>query len=960
DYQWFEWKPMPSNGSSQSYMCTNEEIYSWSLDIKQCLLPQQNTLNDMEWSLRCLLLCIKKTRQKQCYLSKFSQFELAVQYILNIFKDCCDVSVKSTNCATQCDCSHLKECIVKFFLYYVSLHNVHTNNWHETIETHLGKVKICMQTALNTCSFKTVQSFIKVFGAILMIEIPDVKPGFVTTVTYNDSTVWCSTAPKNEWITLPDESFHEFTPVPRTEIIPILVHIEDEKEYPLPLTEEYSYVIDENRIFFETFTPSTVQYIEIPIQDFTVRQTYPKAETSFQSFTIRPRIYKDKFEKLPPKIEQYTIPPKFVHAYQTQTTRKLKIIKPKLRLYEKWLYYTAKQYKWTKSNRLYEEHRRNTEKEIAPVPTKVYEFWKELPPTQVEHFTPRCSTIWHSDWYLVPWNCSISLAIKQILTMCGGCEEFDSIECRRSDQNTTVTDDIICDGQKGFKCKDSCNSDVNEKCCCNEYEIRILCCEYRERLTKPPPVNVYFPAKGNLDHKTMRPLPTEVIHYPQKPHKYFDHYERIPTEVICVTVPKYVFTKKKPRTTVKIEVHHPKEDVYFDKVLAPPTEIYKYPARVKYVDQHVDRTTTKSYRITKKPKKYVERIPKQSTRIIKYPAQSKFFRFQYTPTTSRTQNVPLTKRFNKQILTIPTQIEHFTESAKRYHQHVTPTKVKYVTIPVQVQTFTDVKNQTEVRYVWKEVKVKEVLFVEVPVPVTEKFHYGHKVHNYWDHLEATTAEIEVIQPEIESELVMFPMPPVLIVKQTPKPCENRYSDWFQVIWNCSMVMSVEDIITQCGECEALDHIECRIRNPTVTDYEYITCNNHEGFRCMDVCSETYTDSCCCNEYEIRGHCGCEYAQHIEKPTPKYNEYIAEVQHQRYTYPPFVPKKKVYEVQDKIYVDSLHPKKILVQWTAKENWFTQKWRPTTKRLKVKLPPIRYWEDNLQVHTESHYFPPQKPE
>ncbi|GFY11487.1 hypothetical protein TNCV_3183251 [Trichonephila clavipes] len=250
----------------------------------------------------------------------------------------------------------------------------------------------------------------------------------------------------------------------------------------------------------------------------------------------------------------------------------------------------------------------------------------------------------------------------------------------------------------------------------------------------------------------------------------------------------------------------------------------------------------------------------QVVRVIKlsfecYVDQAKLFRIRYTPTTSRTQNVPLT--------------------TKRYHQHVTPTKVKYVTIPVPVQTFTDVKNQTEVGYVWKEVKVKEVFF-EVPLPVTEVFHYVHKVDNYWDHLEPTTAEIEIIQPE--------------------KPCENRYSDWFQVKWNCSMAMSLEDITAQCGECETVNHIECRIRNPAVTDYEYITCNNQEGFRCMDVCRETYTGSCCCNEYEIRVHCGCGYEQHIEKPTPKYNEYIAEVQHQRYTYPPFVPERKVYEVQ----------------------------------------------------------------
>ncbi|GFY11481.1 hypothetical protein TNCV_3183191 [Trichonephila clavipes] len=358
DYQWFEWKPRPSNGSFQSNMCTNEEIYSWSLDIKQCLLPQQNTLNDMEWSLRCLLLCIKKTRQKQCYLSKFSQFELAVQYILNIFKECCDVS------------GWLQE---KFScLYYGNIHEEASK-----VVGHLGKVKICLQTALNACSFKTVQSFIKVLGAILMVEIPDVKPGFVTTVTYNDSTVWCSTAPKNEWITLPegdtqgpwipvangwmsienilsesewcnhpcrlecrivgtqldflksgqvvtcdvnqgflcrdenqinacyryevrlwccDETFHEFVPVPRTEIIPLLPHFEDEEEYPLPLTEEYSYVIDEIRIFHDTFTPSTVQYIEIPIQDFTVRQTYPKAETSFQRFTVRRQRHSISFD----------------------------------------------------------------------------------------------------------------------------------------------------------------------------------------------------------------------------------------------------------------------------------------------------------------------------------------------------------------------------------------------------------------------------------------------------------------------------------------------------------------------------------------------------------------------------------------------------------------------------------------------------------------------------------------
>ncbi|GFS59005.1 uncharacterized protein NPIL_580602 [Nephila pilipes] len=1024
----------------KSYICTDGEIYSWSLEIKQCMLLQQNTLNNMEWSLRCLLLCIKKSQQKQCHLSKFSQFELAVQCILNVFKDCCDASVKATDCAIQCDYTHLKECIVKFFLYYVSMQHVRTNQWRETIDMQLGKVKICMQTTLNICSFRTVQSFIKVLAAILMIEVPDVKPGVVTTVRFDNDIVWCSTTPKTEWITLPEEpavidsyvlespctecgpwilvengwktiediiiqsdwcispcklecrivSTHddyiksqqvitcdinkgfmchceyqtgvcpqyeirlwccERAPPPlEIQVIPFPTRWDDYLlEYPLPATEQYFYIPERNT-YHDVIIPTVVQYIEVPVRGSVVKYSYPKAQTSFQTYTAISKMYKDKFIKQQPKIVQYTVPSKVFHDYHTQTTSKIEFIKPKTKKYEDSLYYTTKKYQWTKSSRSYEEHRKNTELAIAPVQTKIYEHWEELPQTRMEHFTPKCNEVWFSDWCVVEWNCSISMTIQQILSKCGKCEELDSIECRIREQNIPITENIICDALEGFKCQDTCNGTITGQCCCSEYEIRIVCCGYHEQRTEPPPTTIYIPAKVHADHKTMLPLHTKVVRYSQKPHKYFHHYDRIPTDVVHVTIPERVFTDQKTQTTVKLKVQKPKLHTFVNKVLVPPTEVYRYTVGPKFIDQHKTGTTTKSHRISKKPKVHIEQRPMAVTRIVKYPAKSKSFRYHWTPTTSRVKNVPLTKKYHKQILKIPTQIEHFTESTKSYQQHVTPTEVEYVTIPVEVQTFTAVKNQTQMRYIWKEIKPKEEFF-EVPLPSTEVVHYNQNVKIYEDYLEPTTTRIEIVEPIIETQDEMVPLPVTYIEDYTLSPCENTYSDWFQVVWNCSMSMTFEDIASECGKCETVDIIECRIRNADVTDNEYFICNTQDGFRCMDVCSETFTDACCCSEYEIRAHCACEQVEHLAQPMPEYGEFIAQIQHHKHTYPPLVPEKKVYEIQD-----SLHPKKSLMQWPAEEKWFTQKWHQTTSSWHVKIPPIIFFEDDLEAHTDYAYYLP----
>ncbi|GBL86504.1 hypothetical protein AVEN_5351-1 [Araneus ventricosus] len=87
------------------------------------------------WSLKIVSQCVKRSEQKECHFSKFTQFQRAINYTLIAFKECYNVKRNQTQCLSKLDMKCLKDCAAQFFLYYVSLHHIHSDYWHDNLQT---------------------------------------------------------------------------------------------------------------------------------------------------------------------------------------------------------------------------------------------------------------------------------------------------------------------------------------------------------------------------------------------------------------------------------------------------------------------------------------------------------------------------------------------------------------------------------------------------------------------------------------------------------------------------------------------------------------------------------------------------------------------------------------------------------------------------------------------------------
>ncbi|GIX74425.1 uncharacterized protein CEXT_664821 [Caerostris extrusa] len=87
NYDWREWKPInEERGLRQSIVCRGDMIEEWSGVIRSCMHSKRHNASDFERLLKSLVFCIKKTPLTKCHFEKYSVFELAVDYMLKLFK----------------------------------------------------------------------------------------------------------------------------------------------------------------------------------------------------------------------------------------------------------------------------------------------------------------------------------------------------------------------------------------------------------------------------------------------------------------------------------------------------------------------------------------------------------------------------------------------------------------------------------------------------------------------------------------------------------------------------------------------------------------------------------------------------------------------------------------------------------------------------------------------------------
>ncbi|GIY57472.1 uncharacterized protein CDAR_376051 [Caerostris darwini] len=124
-------------GLRQSIACSVDMIEEWSGVIRSCMHSKRHNASDFERLLKTLVFCIKKTPITKCHFEKYSVFELAVDYILEIIQDSITKTRDITHCMSKFKFQYFKEFAVKYFMFFKSLHRIQPENSLQNIETYV-------------------------------------------------------------------------------------------------------------------------------------------------------------------------------------------------------------------------------------------------------------------------------------------------------------------------------------------------------------------------------------------------------------------------------------------------------------------------------------------------------------------------------------------------------------------------------------------------------------------------------------------------------------------------------------------------------------------------------------------------------------------------------------------------------------------------------------------------------
>ncbi|GBM46968.1 hypothetical protein AVEN_217275-1, partial [Araneus ventricosus] len=742
----------------------------------------------------------------------------------------------------------------------------------------------------------------------------------------------------------------------------------------------------ERIVFLDQIPQTTFRDIEIPVPKRTIHHVYPGAPTSVYRYTVAAETYHDKVFKSAAKIVKYPAVSKHIEKYFTQTTQKILFIQQKPKIFvDSRGYVVTRKYHWARSSRGYVERRRNTQIYIVPHKPVVHDYWVDLPATKVYNYAPKCNS--YGPWIRIDVE---YISIDEIVTRSGGCTGLNGLECRTAETHEdfrVVGQVITCDSDYGFMCRHSdqrnvCNETIANQtitniCACYSYEVRIRCCVFHERWTRPPPINEYFPAEVRLDRKTMLPPKTVMLYYPQRPRLYTHHV--IPTKSIIIRIPRpsIDIVQRATQTTAKLYVKQPKVQYIKHEVDVPVTRVYRITAAPRIYQEQQVLTTPRIVYIRKLPTKMYFDIYIPHTKIQRYTKPPRIQWFRWTPTTVQDQYVPLTKRVHYHVRpNIPTQMWHFTHHDHFVRQHFARTMIRYITIPLREHYFTQFQEATTQRWFIPEL-TRNIIVDWVPLPPTKVIRYRPTVRIHFDVKKQTTSKLFVKQPKVELNVQEFHPPPTQVQRFTPE--HGDFGPWIYVEIECSASLTIDEILRRSPECSEVTDIQCRTfvdKIDVSVVKQVVTCDTQHGFICresdqINVCNETVTSMCCCNSYEVRVRCVSRVridklvpAQPVDDVVPLKKRIYGQV------LPPELPKlvhrppgcvcadmTVRIECCTKYYTEKMHPPKIVIRYTPPDRQVIQRYHPTTVREYIKMPPVKYYTRELGIQTRKYHFLPK---
>ncbi|XP_035217747.1 mucin-2-like [Stegodyphus dumicola] len=173
--------------------CEAGELESWAGGIKKCTTKQSGSKTSLSSAMDILHRCVVVSESLNCRYHKFTQFQTVAINILEIIRESAkdESDSKAMKCLSKLVYKELRDCIVQFYLFFVELHK---QNSPILLEREFHKVKLCLHIVLKQCSYEIIDSFLKIWGVIIGIVVPPViPPNMVTIFTIPDGGVICET-----------------------------------------------------------------------------------------------------------------------------------------------------------------------------------------------------------------------------------------------------------------------------------------------------------------------------------------------------------------------------------------------------------------------------------------------------------------------------------------------------------------------------------------------------------------------------------------------------------------------------------------------------------------------------------------------------------------------------------------------------------------------------------------------
>ncbi|KAF8777309.1 hypothetical protein HNY73_014186 [Argiope bruennichi] len=491
--------------------------------------------------------CIRRSERRECHFSKFTQFQRAIEYILTAFKECYHATRNQTYCYAKLDMIHLKDCAARFYLYYVGLHHIHFDYWHENLQTQLTKVRVCLQHALNDCSSRVVNYIVKIFASIIMIDIPDIRNAFDTRLIWGNNTVWCRTTPKIEWVTVPDYEYEDYVPLPHTKMVDYHVEYEHMNQEHIDWER---HVVPRQRFRFTLAPWPTVKYYQEPYSNV-YQQVIPIAPT--RAIAVVPPVQE-------------------VWDYRPLTTAKLYVKQPQVHAMQHEVEVVTQKMEYHPSYETGPWIKVNTE--VLSIKDIIIQSGG-CQPKSLE-----CRTVATQQNYL---------DVGQVVV----CDIIKGFICHDKDQRFV------------------CNSAIKDRCSCYKYEVRIICFDRVEQASfRPTTVEtaLVMPEIRKVPKVEVFLLPfTKKVYYPPEPHIFEEWIPQTTFQDFKIPIERRIIHHVFPSQPTRVYKYTVAYEMYHDKVFKVAPKIVRYPIVPKRIEKYFSQTTQMMRFMPKLPRIYVDK-----------------------------------------------------------------------------------------------------------------------------------------------------------------------------------------------------------------------------------------------------------------------------------------------------------------------------------------------------------------